>query len=158
MRNPFKNPHHTGFISLLLALLGLGTTGCIFFPVMYGSPSAEWSVKGKVVDESGKSVPGLQVVLINHYENSASVIYDQNDWPLDTLRTGTDGSYEAARHGFPLQQLKVEVKDIDGEANGGEFHDASVIVKDFKFEDGDGAWYSGHADINVPDIIVYKKQ
>jgi len=52
----------------------------------------------------------------------------------------------------------VEVKDIDGEANGGEFHDASVIVKDFKFEDGDGAWYSGHADINVPDIIVYKKQ
>lgn len=50
------------------------------------------------------------------------------------------------------------MKDIDGEANGGEFADAAVIISDFKFEGGDGAWYDGHADINVPDIVVKKKQ
>ena len=141
---------------MLLALLGLGTTGCII-PCMYGSPTADWTVKGKVINESGEPVPGLQVVLNNHYENSEDVIYDQNDWPLDTLLTGTDGVYTVDQGGFPLQQLKVDVMDIDGEAGGGEYADVSLIIKDFKFEDGKG-WYEGHAEINVPDIIVHKKQ
>ena len=149
-------PKKTGFISMLLALLGVGATSCIV-PCMYGTPNADWTVKGKVVDEAGKPVAGLQVVLGNQYENSEQVIYDQNYWPLDTLQTGTDGVYQVDQQGFPLNYLRVDIHDIDGEAGGGEFADASLILHDIKFEDGKG-WYEGHAEINVPDIVVHKKQ
>lgn len=141
---------------MLLALLGVSATSCIF-PCEYGTPSADWTVKGKVVDEAGKPVAGLQVVLGNQYENSEQVIYDQNYWPLDTLQTGTDGIYMADQRGFPLNYLRIDVQDIDGEAGGGEFADASLIVRDFEYKDGKG-WYEGHAEINVPDIIVHKKK
>lgn len=154
--NPsFRKGHRQGFISMLLALLGLGATGCIV-PCMYGTPNADWSVKGKVVDENGKGVPGLQVVLGNFFENTQDVIYDENYLPLDTLKTGMDGTYYVEQQGFPINYLRVDVKDIDGEANGGEYGDVSLVVRDFEFEDGKG-WYTGHAEINVPDIIVKKK-
>jgi hypothetical protein len=155
MHNPFKNPRKTGFISMLLALFGLGASGCIV-PCMYGSPTADWTVRGKVLDEQGKGVPGLQVILGNRYDNSEGVIYDQNYWPLDTLTTGTDGTYQVDQGGFPINQLQVDIHDIDGEQNGGEYADVTLIVKDFEFEDGKG-WYEGHAEINVPDIVVKKK-
>ena len=149
-------PKKNGIFSMLLALLGVSATSCIV-PCMYGTPNADWTVKGKVVDEAGKPVAGLQVVLGNQYENSEQVVYDQNYWPLDTLQTGSDGVYTVDQNGFPLNYLRIDVHDIDGEAGGGEFADASLIVRDFKFEDGKG-WYEGHANINVPDIIVHKKQ
>jgi len=144
-----------GFFALLLSLIGLGTTGCA--PCMYGTPSADWSVKGRVVDETGRPVSGLQVVLGNRTDNEPGVIYDTNYWPLDTLQTASDGVYQILSSGFPLSKLQIDVHDIDGDANGGEFADASIVINDFKFKEGDGVWYSGHADINVPDIIVKKK-
>ena len=76
--------------------------------------------------------------------------------PLDTLYTGMDGTYHTEEHGFPLNQLQVDIHDVDGPAEGGEFTDVTLIIKDFEFEGGKG-WYSGHAEINVPDIIVKKK-
>ena len=146
----------SGLFTLLLALVGIGTTGC-WQICMYGTPSAEWAVKGKVIDESGKPVPGLQVALGNRMDNEPGVIYDQNYWPLDTLKTGPDGVYQVVSSGFPLSKLQVDVTDIDGEANGGEFNDVTLVISDFTFEDGKGAWYAGRADINVPDIVVKKK-
>lgn len=147
----------SSFFSMLLALLGVGASSCIFLtPCMYGSPSADWSVKGRVLDENGKRVPGLQVILGSRYENSENVIYDQNYFPLDTLYTGMDGSYHMEGHGFPLNQLQVDIHDVDGPSEGGEFTDVTLIIKDFEFEGGKG-WYSGHAEINIPDIIVKKK-
>ena len=151
-----KRKEKGGFFALLLALVGIGSTGC-WQVCMYGSPTAEWSVKGKVIDEAGKPVPGLQVVLGNRTDNEPGVIYDQNYWPLDTLKTGPDGVYQVTDQGFPLSKLQVDVTDVDGAANGGEFNSASVVVSDFKFKNGDGAWYSGHADIAIPDIVVKKK-
>lgn len=149
-------PKKTGFFAMLLALLGVSATSCFLTPCMYGSPSADWTVKGKVIDEDGKPVAGLQVVLGNQYESNENVIYDQEYWPLDTLKTGTDGLYSTDQQGFPLNFLRVDVHDIDGEAGGGEFADVSLIMRDIKFENGKG-WYEGHAEINVPDIVVKKK-
>ena len=156
MRRPYKNPRRTGLFSMLLALLGMSATSCFLTPCMYGSPSADWTVKGKVIDDAGNPVAGLQVVLGNLYESNENVIYDQEFWPLDTLKTGTDGLYAVDQHGFPLNCLRIDVHDIDGKAGGGEYADASLIVRDFEFEGGKG-WYEGHADINIPDIIVKKK-
>ena len=154
-RNHRIRPRKTGLFATLLALVGIGATSC--WPVcMYGTPSANWTVKGKVIDETGNPVPGLQVVLGNRFDNEPGVIYDQNYWPLDTLQTGPDGIYQIRSGGFPLSKLQIDVKDIDGPDNGGEFGDASIVVSDFTYKGGDG-WYEGSAGINVPDIIVKKK-
>ncbi|MCR5708998.1 MAG: radical SAM-associated putative lipoprotein [Bacteroidales bacterium] len=150
-----RNPRRFGFISMLLSLLGLGASGCIT-PCMYGTPNAGWTVKGKVVNENGAGISGIQVVINNHFQNSPGVIYDQNDWPLDTLVTKSDGSYELQQNGFPIQQLKVDVHDVDGEAGGGEFSDVTLIIKDIDYSEGDG-WYEGHAEIEVPDIMMHRK-
>lgn len=149
-----NNKRHTGFISLLLALLGIGTSSCIV-ACMYGSPSADYSIKGKVTDSNGRPIPGLQVALGNRMDNQPGVIYDQNYWPLDTVTTGYDGKFQADLDGFPISKLQIDIKDLDGPNNGGEFSDLGLVISDIKLEGGKG-WYEGHADIQVPDIILTK--
>ncbi len=157
MRNKSRSRRRTGLFSLLLGLLGAGTSGCIT-PCMYGSPSADYSVKGKVIDENGKPIPGLQVVLAHRYDNTDAVIYDENYLPIDTLQTGTDGIYRLeTQTGFPISKLQVDVHDIDGEANGGAFNDAALVIRDIDYSGGDKNWYAGYAEINIPDIILKKK-
>ena len=140
---------------ILAALLGLGTSACEI-PAMYGTPHADWSVKGKVVDEEYKPVAGLQVVMGNRFENTPDVIYDENYRPLDTLYTAADGTYSVKRTDFPIDRLEIRVQDVDGPAGGGEFQDAGLIIRDIEYKDGKG-WDAGHAEIEVPDIIVRKK-
>jgi len=142
-------PRKAGFFALLLSLVGLGTTSC--WPVcMYGSPCAEWTVKGKVVDEAGEPIPGLQVALGNRTNSD-------NYYPLDTLHTGAEGVYELISGGNPISHLQIDVKDIDGEEGGGSFRDTTLVISDLQYKDGDGDWYVGHVEIEVPDITLKKK-
>lgn len=147
------NCHRVGFIALLCSLVGLGTTCC--YPCMYGSPTADFSAKGRVIDEAGQPIQGLQVILGNrrHGENYDGTSYT----PIDSLKTGPNGEYEVYfASTIPVTNLQVDVNDIDGEANGGSFESATVLVKDIQYEDGKG-WYEGSAEILVPDIKLKKK-
>ena len=148
-RNHRIHPRKAGFFALLLSLVGLGTTSC-WQVCMYGSPCAEWTVKGKVVNEAGEPISGLQVALGNLTNGG-------NYYALNTLQTGADGVYELISGGNPISNLQVDVKDIDGEASGGAFRDTSLVVSDLQYKDGDGDWYVGHVEIEVPDITLKKK-
>lgn len=155
IRKLFRDRRPAGFFSLLLALFGFGTTECCT-PRMYGSPNAEWTVKGKVTDEDNNPVPGLQVVLGDRLDNGEGPVSNETYRTLDTLRTQADGTYSVSRYGFPVQTLQVDIHDIDGADNGGQFEDASVIIRNIENGGGKGG-YSGHTEIDVPDIIVKKK-
>jgi len=164
MRTLGKN-RKLSFFALLMALLGIGSCSEINneddpfkgMVAMYGTPSAQYSVKGKVVDEKGKAIQGLQVILGSRYYNSGGVIYDQNYFPIDTLTTDSNGIYQFdSGTVFPVQNLEVDVNDIDGTAGGGEFNSATTVVKDIEYKGGSG-WYRGKADIKVPDIKLKKK-
>jgi putative lipoprotein (rSAM/lipoprotein system) len=122
---------------------------------MYGSPTADFSAKGRVIDEKGQPIQGLQVILGNrwHGENYNGTSYK----PIDSLQTGPNGEYEVFfASTIPITNLQIDVNDIDGEANGGTFESATVLVKDIQYEDGKG-WYEGSAEILVPDITLKKK-
>ena len=145
----------TGFLSLLLSLIGFSTVSC-WGPVMYGAPTGTWSVKGKVMDETGKPIPGLQVILAERLDDEAGTMDESNYYPLDTLKTGGDGIYQTEDCGL-LNKLQIDVKDIDGEANVGEFADVTLLIGDITYRNGDGNFDFGHAEIIVPDIILKKK-
>jgi len=156
---PLHKPKRLGFFAMLLALLGIG--GCSEINnnenmLMYGTPTADWSVKGKVLDPDGKPVSGIQVILGNQYEDSPSVIYDVHYRPIDTLVTGSDGSYSYQKHGFPIEHLQIDTRDIDGTAGGGEFQDATLVIRNIVYKDQKD-WYVGKADISAPDIKLKKK-
>ena len=156
---------HLGFFALLLALLGIG--GCSDINdednpfknalSMYGTPTAQYSVKGKVTDEKGKALQGMQVILGNRFYDSASVIYDQHYFPIDTLTTDANGVYQYdSGTVFPVENLQIDVNDIDGAAGGGEFQSATTVVKNIEYK-GASSWYRGKADIKVPDFKLKKK-
>lgn len=156
-----NKPRKYGFFAMLLALLGIG--GCQDLPeeeemrLMYGTPTAQFSVKGKVTDEKGNAIQGLQVILGNRFYDNSSVTYDHHYFPVDTLTTDSDGVYqfESSRIS-PIENLQVDVNDIDGAAGGGEFNSATTVVRNIEYKDGNG-WYRGKADIKVSDIKLKKK-
>ena len=154
--NRYYKARKTGLFAILLSLVGLGSVGC-YGPLMYGTPSADFSVKGKVTDENGRPIPDLQVILGRRYYNSNSVTYDHTYFPIDTVKTGSDGIYRmTAEREFPPENLQVDVNDIDGEAGGGQFESSTLVIQNIQYEGGDG-WYRGKADVKVPDIKLKKK-
>lgn len=150
------------FFSMLLALLGLGV-GCEelgIVEVMYGSPSAHFSVKGKVTDEQGNPIQNLDVsfhgVISN--EEGQTIVVPNSYIPV---KTDTKGTYLIETSSIrPYTTIQVNVKDTDGSANGGEFASDSlrnstyVFIKDKKDKD---SWSIGTADITMPDIKLKKK-
>lgn len=75
-------------------------------------------------------------------------------------RYHTKGTYLIEMNDSPYTTIQVNVKDIDGAANGGEFASDSlrnstyVFIKDKKDKD---SWSIGTADITMPDIKLKKQ-
>ena len=137
------------------ALALLGFAGCSDnnedYLCLYGSPSVDFKVFGTVTDEHGKPLEGIQVVVdspgaYSYYNNkegssSPSII----TYP-DTLYTDKDGKFASHKVKAPSsQKLTVEVQDIDGEANGGDFQTKHLTRDDFnekQIKKGEG-FYNG---------------
>ena len=150
-----------GFFSMLLALLGVGCEkieeiGIV--EVMYGSPSAHFSVKGKVTDESGNPIQNIQVNLygVTSFQGQDYAV-PKNHQPV---KTDTKGTYLVEMNDIPYTTIQVNAKDIDGAANGGEFASDSLrsgtltFVKD---NNDKNMWFVGNADISMPDIKLKKQ-
>ena len=134
--------------STALGLLGFSSCEWLGIGVcMYGEPHADFKAIGTVTDNAGKPVEGIRVAVQQHrhYENSDSVIYDQNDWyDNDTIFTDSNGKYELVRSVFSApNRVTVVFEDIDGEENGGEFEKAEANPKVTQTKKGDKNWYSG---------------
>ena len=121
-------------LSGALALLGFAGCSDSNDPIMdlYGTPSVDYRVLGTVTDTQGKPLEGIQVVVKNPDVWS---FCDENGKPVeskrdsitgkmipDTVYTDKDGKFASYKvKAVSSKSLAVEVQDIDGEANGGEF-------------------------------------
>lgn len=107
--------------------------------VMYGVPTMNFTIKGKVLDEAGQPVKGAQVVLVNQtVDIEPDRMEEDNPYVMDYLRGASDttdaaGSFQAAVRDVPVDVQRVIVRDIDGEANG-SFANQMFEVK---FTEGD---------------------
>ena len=151
------NGKKMGFFAMLLALLGI-VPGCWPpFIAMYGAPDVDFTVKGKVTDESGKPIPGISVSLSEVFGT------DEGFKPfnlLDSVKTDENGAYIIYGGGY-IKEIQVKAEDVDGPLNGGEFAaDSTHLTVDvYSYPLKDNGFYWGAYDVNldIPTINLKKK-
>ncbi len=114
---------------------------------MYGVPSAQYNVKGKVIDADTKqAIPGIRVI------SGRIGISDGKEWLTyypDTVYTDTKGKFETVRRDHPAEKYRFIWEDVDGESNGSYKKDSIDVDIKGKYINGEGYWYQGEKDINV---------
>lgn len=138
-------------LSGLLGLLGFTSamTGCS--KEEYGTPWASYTIKGKVTDEKGKGISGIQVEII---------IDKGDDWQFaDTLLTQPAGDFTWERESLSADKdFDIVATDVDGEKNG-SFDPTSTVVsferKDLK---GGSGWYKGKGTKDISIAMEEKEE
>lgn len=131
----------------LMALVGFGFTSCDDGGILpaapeYGCPHVNFSLKARVVDQSGEPIEGIKV---------------QTGW-IDG-HTNQDGEIKVNGTVYPGDQYIAIFEDIDGEANGGEFETLRLDITDkvVQTEEGSGSWYDGAFKAELGDVTMVLK-
>jgi putative lipoprotein (rSAM/lipoprotein system) len=139
-------------ITKSLSILGftIPMFGCEV-PVMYGSPSADYEIKGKVLDADGDPIKGIKVEVQTYVAGPEPI-------PIIRKFSLDDGTYDASVQTFPVSKLRLVAQDVDGVENGGEFAERTIELDFSKIEyTGDkDAWYSGKKSLEQ-DIVLEEK-
>lgn len=155
------NRWYNAVLTALLSMLGYGCSSTeepldmYGPPVEYGTPHADFIIKGRVMDESGTPVQGIKTSLKTVFENNNK----HYALGVDSVQSDVSGHYQLKTTDRKSQYDKVIVEDIDGEANGGEFLSDTLDVdynKAVKTKDGDGKWSLGIYEI-TQDVKLKKK-
>ncbi len=116
----------------------------------YGSPHADYSIKGKVINKHGEAIPGLLIEIVPDKEYQ---------W-VDSVNTQQDGAFVwNGSLTTPEYDISVEVitSDIDGDKNGSFLSDTTnVYFTKEDLKDPGGFWYNGKAEKEV--IITLKEK
>lgn len=128
-----------------------GNGGVDDIPCMYGTPTTEFVVKGKVTDSAGVPIKGIVVSSkgINSFDDGSGL----------SAVTTEDGSFvtNTAKE-FGITGTLV-FTDTDGEANGGDFATLAVDIAKLpksQTKEGDGSWYRGEYEVTA-DVKLEKK-
>jgi putative lipoprotein (rSAM/lipoprotein system) len=141
------------FDKIVMALLGLFPffSGCDEPREMYGTPTADYLVKGWVTDEATDApIKNIQV----------SLKENELDMYNDTAKTDSEGKYTISFRSFPQATITFEIKaeDVDGTANGGLYttkQTTAEVVESSWDRSKAGSWYSGKATV-LKDIKLSK--
>ena len=136
--NKKKRWNVESLLSGTLALLGFaGCSNIKDAPDLYGTPSVDYKVIGTVTNEQGKPLKDIQVIVKNpngwsYYDDNTSRESLPPQVIPDTLYTDKDGKFTSNNvHAISVSKFTVEIQDIDGEANGGEFLQKQLTKNDF---------------------------
>ena len=163
--NKKKRWNVESLLSGALALLGFaGCTNINDAPDLYGTPSVDYKVIGTVTDEQGKPLKDIQVIVKNpngwsYYDDNTSRESLPPQVIPDTLYTDKDGKFTSNNvHAIGISKFTVEIQDIDGEANGGEFLQKQLTKNDFnkkRIKKGKG-FYQGEYELSK-DVQLKRK-
>lgn len=139
---------------ILVFLLGLTgvLTGCEGPVNEYGTPTAEYELKGTVVDKETKEpIPELRVIRKYYPESEMG----------DTIYTSRQGEYKFVYVDAPcVDTVYLKVEDADGKDNLGNFETKELNVvftdDDWEFKNKKG-WNKGKLT-KIQDIELNKKQ
>jgi putative lipoprotein (rSAM/lipoprotein system) len=151
------------FDRLLLVLLGLigVLTGCSIInpiPVEYGTPHADYEFKGTVTDSLTATPVQNARIIISQTFNEGDLIAPHID-TLALKETDSNGKYDILIQNYPPDGITfhVNVVDIDGTANGGDFvsQEKDVVFNQSDLTGGK-SWYDGKG-VKVIDFKLKKK-
>lgn len=149
---------YNALLSTLLTILGFGSCTNVGedeygSPVIceYGTPWANYEVKGVVTDETGAPVSGIKTSIKEAYKMDDGMYTAGKDSTL----TNAKGQYQLNSEGRSYEKLMVE--DVDGEANGEYQSDTLDIEYDkaVQIEKGEG-WYRGKFEVTT-NVRLKKK-
>lgn len=111
----------------------------------YGVPTGVLSISGRVVDEQGDSVPGVQVSFM---EGQSDTTDAQGSWDINDPNVY-----------FPCTMddeadCTVAARDIDGSANGGPYPAAEMDLDLVQTEPSSGSWYLGTWQQHEIEIVM----
>lgn len=133
---------------LLTTLVGfLGFTACLPWEgprMMYGTPYATYSIKGKVVNNINEPIPAIQIVIDGDNGRPGSI---------NQVIVATDAKGEFAKvYSFtqPLDtEFTLKLEDIDGMVNGlYKSSSQKVSIKKSELNGGSG-WNSGSVQKDI---------
>ena len=144
---------YNAFIVFLISFLGFASSCDILGgKAMYGTPSADFIVKGKVEDTDSKNpIVGVKMEMSREMNSKNGKVFVDVGSSFSVESTG---KYEVTdNQAFPEDQnYKIKFRDIDGVQNG-EYEplDTTIIFQNPKFAKGDGSWYIGQTEkvVNV---------
>ncbi len=115
------------------------------FPVMYGTPMVEFSVKGRVVDADSKPIPNIEVTWAGNTYGKAV--------------TAEDGTFHYKNEdiGFEMTDVVLTFTDVDGQENGGDFVSEEVQVPLTQTDPGDGNWDCGEYSATDVEVVLDRK-
>lgn len=102
----------------------------------YGTPSADFVVKGKVVDQSSKKpIKDIRIIHKARYAPAS-----------DTVKTNAKGEFELKFNEFPGVDHWIYAEDLEETQNGGLFRPDSLTVNSAqmkRIKKGSGSWNQG---------------
>lgn len=123
---------------------------------VYGVPTVDYCVKGRVTDANGKPIKGLQVMLVDSRIDPEN-LPSNNYWEVELARmsdtTDSQGNFEVKGSDRPWEEMRVLVRDIDGAKNG-SFQDQLVNVSFGEPEKGDKPVSSWNLGTKKAEIAV----
>jgi putative lipoprotein (rSAM/lipoprotein system) len=150
----------------ILTLLGFSRCGDKYGPDEYGTPWANYTIKGAVVDKAtGKPIEGIQVNIVTNDEPmvmygppwtgySPKEAVKPEDW---TTLTNAKGEFELSNTP-EWGQIPVAVTDIDGEKNGSFVPDTlAVDYENAKQTEKGQGWYRGEYTKTIKVELTEKK-
>ena len=92
--------------------------------LMYGVPTMNFQLRGKVTDAQGKPISGIKVnMLERNMEVQGTELQGDPDRVKEYLEntaatTDRQGRFEIKNSGIPQEQVRLLVRDVDGNDNG----------------------------------------
>lgn len=156
-------------LSSLLTMLGF--SACNGFSnepqlEMYGTPTATFSIKGKVVNTAGHALSGVQVVIPYNEIYPADTMSLVPDKPVsmrDTVYSNEKGVFEETFYDMPKDTIRYELRFNDINPQPGvppcepDTLKVTFLYGDLKKDKHAGTWDRGHAEKEITVILKEKK-
>lgn len=126
-------------IFAILSCFGISSSEQVM--AMYGVPSGEFQVSGRVKNLKSKPIRKIEVE-----------IQDSRNNHLGVTTTTKDGFFQFNYKGWPHREIYLISRDVDGCRNGAYQSDTTVIKLDYPKQ----SWNQGRATVDKNITLKYK--
>jgi putative lipoprotein (rSAM/lipoprotein system) len=128
---------------------------------MYGVPTVEFTIKGRVTDDDGKPLPGIQVIPVSSNIDPEDILKNPDGYADYIQRnadtTDKEGSFNCQSEDNPWNNQILLVRDVDGPIQG--TYENRMVEVDFNEDTPNSAGVNSYSQRNpARDVTVKMKK